>query len=268
MAADPEKARIADAIEIAAWKDVYTAAPIGIVHALGLEVVRVADACCFVARTLPVSLFNRCLGLGNERPAKEGDVDDVLRALHPRAGWVQHGPASRTPEIAKWLEQRGFRATPRSWAKFLRGTEPVERPDTPFTVREVTKSQAHEFATLLADAHGMPSRLAEWTAPLVGRAGWHGFAAFDGERMVAGGMSFVQGERAWLGLGGTIAAYREKRAQAALLAERTSHAIAAGAKVLAIEAGETPSGERSTSYANVVLAGFRQVASRTNYERI
>jgi len=153
MTADPEKARLADAIEIAAWKDLYAAAPVALVHGLGLEVVRVADAYCFVARGLPVSMFNRCIGLGNERAIKESDLDEVLSVLDVRASWVQHGPASRTPEIAAWLSARGLRAAPRSWAKFLRDAEPPSRTSTPFELREITKSERSEFSRVLSDAH-------------------------------------------------------------------------------------------------------------------
>jgi hypothetical protein len=72
-------------------------------------------------------------GLGNDREATEAELDDLLAVLARDAAptaWVQHGPASRTPEIPRWLEARGVRPAQRvAWAKKLRGTEPPRDRD-------------------------------------------------------------------------------------------------------------------------------------------
>src|SRR3712207_6947492 len=58
----------------------------------------------FRSPKIPVTMFNRVVGLGNERPATEADLDTAIRTLDTAGGprrWVQHGPASRTPEDRK-----------------------------------------------------------------------------------------------------------------------------------------------------------------------
>ncbi|MBX3192064.1 MAG: hypothetical protein KF819_34050 [Labilithrix sp.] len=268
MSESRETAAVADAIEIDAWRDLYAAAPPSIRRAFALDVVTIGDACVFVAKTLPMAMFNRCIGLGNERSASESDLDAALGALEAANVWVTHGPASRTPEIAGWLEARRFRPAPRAWLKLLRDdSAPAHDSECPYVVREIGAEHGHAFARTLADAHGMPGDLVAWTEALIGRPGWRAYAAFEDDTVVAGGMVYVTGDRAWIGLGGTIAAHRERGAQAAILAQRIGAAIDAGCTVLATEAGERAPGERAPSYDNMIKAGFRVIATRKNFER-
>lgn len=273
---DPEAvsmARVANEIEGAAWRELYVAAPAPIARALGLHTARIADANVFAARSVPMALFNRSFGLGDTEDVSEADLDRVLRAFQDHAGgnpWIQHGPASKARGLPQWLVSRGFRPVPRSWAMMLREREPPPVIQTEFRIGAVEPDQASQFAKALAIAHGMPAALAEWTSVLIGRAGWHGYAAWDGDVIVAGGMVFIDPQardRAWVGLGGTLPAYRGRGAQGALLAHRVDHAIAAGCIVMGTETGEPVGGERSSSFDNMKRTGFRQVASRMNYER-
>jgi hypothetical protein len=263
-------AAMSDAIEGAAWTDLYAAAPPAISRALGLKALRVADAHVFIARSLPVSLFNRAFGLGNTQAVTDSDVDAVLRAFEDNGAthpWIQSGPASSAKELPTWLESRGLRLVPRAWAMMQRENEPAPEIATELTIRPVASEHAMQLAKVLAIAHGMPSALAEWTVVLIGRPGWHGYAAWDGDAIVAGGMLFIDGTRGWLGLGGTIPAYRGRGAQGALMTRRVAHALEAGCEVMSCETGEPVLGERSSSYTNMLRSGFHQIASRKNYER-
>lgn len=86
-----------------------------------------------------------------------------------------------------------------------------------------------------------------------------------GGRIVAAGALFVQGDIGWAGAGATLAEYRGRGAQRALLSARIDAAAARGCRVLGTETGEPIAAERSASYANIVRAGFTRVCSRTNH---
>ena len=69
-----EAERLADLIEARACADLYAAAPAALQacsHAM-------AGATVLCLPTLPVSYFNRVVGLGNDQPATEADLDLVI----------------------------------------------------------------------------------------------------------------------------------------------------------------------------------------------
>src|SRR5262249_8928647 len=117
-------------------------------------------------------------------------------------------------------------------------------------------------------AFGIPSALEPWLAALVGRPGWRFVVAEIDGRTVATGAAFVDGARAWLGVGATLAEDRNRGAQGALLAARVALAADAGCTVLATETGESIAGEVNPSLNNIRRAGFVQVCSRLNYAPI
>ena len=97
------------------------------------------------------------------------------------------------------------------------------------------------------------------------RAGWTCLVAYDGDRPVAGGAVYVDGDQAWLGLGATLPQARGRGAQSALLAERIRLAAAAGATTVTTETGVRQEGRPERSYRNILRAGFEEVFERPNW---
>jgi GNAT superfamily N-acetyltransferase len=258
--------RLADDIEAAACADLYAAAP----AALGFRTERVEEATALLSPKIPVSYFNRVIGLGGHAPAAEHTLDAVIgtyRAAGVTDFWVHVTPAARPPELADWLRDRGL-APPqrRSWAKFLRAADPVPPQSWPnVEVRVATGDDAEAVARTAIAAYGLPASLGEWFGRLIGRPGWQVLvAAIDGE--VAGmGAVFVRDGTAWLGIGATLPEHRRRGAQTALLAARIAAAKAAGCTILATETGESIAGEPNPSLANIRRAGFTQACSRLNF---
>jgi len=246
--------------------DMYAAAP----ASLGLRVETVAGATLLLAPRIPVSYFNRAIGLGTFEPATEQCLDAIIERFNSAAVehyWLHLSPAARPAQLADWLGARGLAPPPRkAWAKFLRGPAPYAARPTPLAVRAAGPQDASAIAQTACAAFGIPPALAPWFAALVGRPGWRFVVAEAEGRIAATGAAFVDGSTAWLGIGATNAEHRNRGAQSALLAARIGLAADEGCTVLATETGEAIAGEPNPSLNNIRRAGFVQVCSRVNYE--
>jgi hypothetical protein len=256
---------LADAIEAAASRDMYAAAPPG----LRLSSRVVAGATALLAPTIPVSYFNRVIGLGNDAPATSDDIERTI-ALFAQAKvasyWLHLVPSARPHDLAAQLEQRGFAlAKRRSWAKFLRATREPPPTRTHLQVRTATAADAEAIGKVICSAYDMPPSIGPWFAALVGRPKWQVVVAEDAGRIVATGALFVDGDHGWLGAGATLAESRGAGAQSSLLALRVALAGDLGCKVVATETGEAIQNEPNPSLANIRRTGFVQVCSRLNF---
>jgi GNAT superfamily N-acetyltransferase len=260
-----EGRRLADRIEARAAAELYAAAP----AALALRAEANGGATLLLAPRLPVSYFNRAIGLGIDAPATD-DILDAVVARFAEAGigeyWLHVNPVARPADLAARLAARGFEAPPRrSWAKFLREPQIAAPQPSSFAIRVAEPRDADAVAACVCAAFGMPAAVAPWFAALVGRAGWRVLVAEAEGRIVATGSLFIDGKTGWLGIGATLAEHRNRGAQSSLLAARIDLASRAGCEVLATETGESVSGEPNPSLANIRKAGFVQVCSRANF---
>lgn len=268
-AGDPR--HVADAIEAEAWRDMFAAMPAPLASATRARVVDAGGAVVFVAPGIPTPFFNRAIGLGAARPATEAELDAVLAAYEPGSPFFVHTPSSdpACADLEGWLRARGlapFAARP-TWAKCLRGPEPPPEIATSLVVREADPARASELAAVIAAAHGMPPPMLPWIVALVGRPSWHTYSVMDGDAIVGGGMVYVRGDRAWLGLGATAPTHRRRGGQRALMARRVADAAALGAVTLATETGDPVGDEPNPSLANMRWCGFRRVGGRLNWTR-
>lgn len=217
------------------------------------EVAEIAGATCIVVRRLGSRMFNRVLDLTAADPL------DEITAFYDREPWS----VSDSNDLGPQLEQRGF-VRDYGWMKFSRGVSP-RQARSELDVRPVEPEDADDFARVVVDAYGLPA----WTAPLaanvVGRRGWSCYVAYaEGEPAGAGAL-FVHGEVGWLGFAATREEYRGRGAQSAILAARIEDARQQGCTIVTTETGELQEGRPSSSYRNIVRAGFREAGVRANY---
>lgn len=256
---------LGDAIEAAASRDLYAAAP----AAMRLRSSTLCGATALLAPSLPITYFNRVIGVGNHAPATNSDID-ALMALYKEAlidaYWIHITPSAQPADLAQLLERRGFSLPPRrSWAKFLRETRNLPAARTELRVRAATAADANAVAAVVCTAFGMPQAISPWFAALVGRPKWHVLLAEEHGRVVATGSLFVDAGVGWLGVGATLAEQRGQGAHGALLAARIAAAADLGCAVVATETGEPVDAEANPSLANIQRAGFVRVCSRLNY---
>jgi hypothetical protein len=111
----------------------------------------------------------------------------------------------------------------------------------------------------------MPAEWAPWFARAAVREHWQGVAAFDGDRLIGGGLLYRDGKDAWLGAGGVLPEARGRHAHRALMLLRLRLAIAASCTCITTETGEPVEDEPNPSLRNMYACGFSKVCSRLNY---
>jgi GNAT superfamily N-acetyltransferase len=245
--------------ELEAFRSLYGAAP----PSVGARTADVDGALCLrLDDAAEVTMFNRVVGLGLDRPASEEQLDAALAFLDGVHAYVAVAPDAEPPELAHWLEQRAH-VPDYGWTKFSRSTADPPRAQTELRVERVEDGEP--FAEAAVRGFGSPVVSHEWLAALASSDGWHCFVAFDGADPAGAGALFTAGEIGWVGIGATKPEHRGKGAQSALLAARIAAAADAGCSVVVTETGEPVDDRPSGSYRNILRAGFEPQYVRANY---
>jgi GNAT superfamily N-acetyltransferase len=245
--------------ELEAFRDLYAAAP----PAVGARTAEVGETLCLrLDESIPITMFNRALGLGLDRPADEEQLDAVVRFLAGVRSYVTVAPAARPPELRAWLNARGF-VSDHGWTKFQRST--ANPPQARTELRVERDEQGDAFAEAAVRGFDVPAVFRDWLRPLARRPGWHCFVAFDGEAPAGAGALYVAGTVGWIGIGATVPEQRGKGAQSALLAARIAAAADAACDVVVTETEEPVGGRPNGSYRNILRAGFEPRYVRANY---
>ncbi|MBX3274275.1 MAG: hypothetical protein KF729_28670 [Sandaracinaceae bacterium] len=251
-----------EAIEGAAWADVFEAAPPALRARLGLEVERTGGATILRAPGLDHVLFNRAFGLGASAP-----VEDVARG-YAQAGVRRFFVQVREddePGLAAALTRAGLERYPRAWVKMARGAGPVVEAPTDLTVVRASSAYRAEIAALLGEAFDLPEEGGALLGGLIGRAGWHVYVALDGARVAAAGGLYVEGAAANLAFAATRPEHRGRGAQSALMARRLRLALDLGCTLVTSETGEAAPGDPQHSFRNMTRHGLCPRHRRANF---
>lgn len=236
-----------ESAENAAYADVYRASP------ELCEVAEIGGAVCLKQPRLEGRIFNRVLGLDSVE-----HLDEIAAFYGETPWWV-----SDSHELGARLEALGF-VRDYGWMKFSRGVSP-RRATSELSVVPVQPDRADDFAGVIVGAFGLPDWSRPFAANLAGRSGWSCYVAYDGARPAGAGALFVDGSVGWLGFGATLARYRGRGAQSAILATRIEDARRQGCTTVVTETGELTDDRPSGSYRNILRAGFREAGVRPNY---
>ena len=269
-----ELALLADTVEAAAYRDMFAAAPVELAQALSMRAEQLDGVTLLIARGIPDPVFVRAIGMGNDGRADATLIDAVTAVFNDAktGSYLVHVNPSLAPrELAPLLEARGFTlAKRRTWAKMVRGAAPLSPCDTTLTVREANPNERTATSQAIAGAFGMPPPFAAWVQKLAERSAWTMMTALDGDRVVGGGLLYIdrgvdEDPVSWLGLGGVALDARRHHAHRAIMAARIEHALAHGCKHIVTETGEPIGNEPNPSLRNMYRLGFERVASRLNY---
>jgi GNAT superfamily N-acetyltransferase len=228
------------------------------VDAGGAVVLRVPEA--------PDSpMLNRVVGLGVERSATEADVDRALAAIGTGVTfYVAVAPGARPEELPEWLRARGLEPG-WGWMSFRRDADAPPAARTSLRIAEVrTAEEAAAFGRIVRASYGLPAAVEPGLAA-ARHAGWTCWLALDGDEPAGAAGVFVAEGAAYLGLAGTLPEHRGKGAQGALLATRIRRAAELGCDLVITETGERRDDRPSSSYRNILRAGFTEVAVTANW---
>jgi GNAT superfamily N-acetyltransferase len=213
----------------------------------------VGGAVCVAHPRLPILELNRAI------PISESVDLDAVRAWFDRPHAV-----CLTPErggLTAELDAAGYTAG-RAWMKFERDASPPPEVKGDLRVGETFDSGL--FGSLVAEGAGGPEGSMAPLGAIVGSPGWHCFVAWADDEPAASAAIYVDGSSAWLGIASTRAPYRRRGAQSALLAARIELARFLGVQRLVSETGERVTDRPTTSYDNLLRAGFAERYLRAN----
>lgn len=257
------QARIAEAVEAAAWADSFSAVAD---TDLGTATARIGDATVMRMEKLPAAFFSKVIGLGLEEPADAARVGEIL-AWFRDAGfekiWFQPSPAAEPDGLLALLARCGVMPVARKWGKFVRDAQSPPNAVTDLTIREIGADAAADFARAAVDGFELPAFLAPWIAALPGRPHWRTYVAYQGREPAACAALFQQDRAAFFGFDATRPEFRRRGAQGALLERRIADALASGCELLTAETGVDEGGE-GPSWKNIRRAGFRLLYVRPN----
>jgi hypothetical protein len=215
-----------------------------------------------VTRDAPgVRFLNLLLGAEAADAAPEGFLEAAI-------GWAREREASPfvllspdapgTAAAERTLPGLGFEPSV-NWMRFVRDAHPPRfEVSAEVEVVEVGAEDDSPFGSTAALGFGLPAWCASLLAPVTGLPAWRCYLAkVDGEAQACGAM-LLDGEVAELGIGATLEGGRRRGCQLALLRRRIEDAAKAGARTLFVETGARVPGRPSTSYANILRAGFEE----------
>jgi len=264
---------LAEQTEIRAYADFVTGAPAPLRERLGIGSLDLGPVRAITVREDPSRFFNRAGGFDVDRPADAEAVDalvEFFRTQRVPSGAFMIAPSVLPPDWAAIAEKFGLT----EGARFVKlgcaveaaaaKVESLAPLDPLLRVGLVEQEHAREWAVAMMTTFGfIEPGMDEIAEACVGRPGWRQYAVWEAERIVAVGSIFVNGDCADMFGGATVAGWRRRGAQSALLAARVLAAQAAGCRWMVAEAVPEAPGEHNPSLHNMLGIGFERM-----YERV
>jgi GNAT superfamily N-acetyltransferase len=266
---------LAEQTEIEAYADFATGSPTQVREALGIGSLRVGSALALAIREDTSGFFNRAGGFGAAEPVTADVLAQACGFYRDQGvpkGALMIAPPLLPPDWAATADKlnltKGSRFTKLGCATetALSAADGVVALHPGLRVGPVEPRHAHEWATVMMTTFGFTApRMTDMAASCVGKLNWRQYAVWDGERIIAVGSIFVNGECADMFGAATIPEGRGRGAQSALLTARARAAQAAGCRWLVAETGAEGPGDHNTSLQNMLRAGFEPLYDRVTW---
>jgi GNAT superfamily N-acetyltransferase len=259
--------RQAERSEMEGLASVTIQAPAVIARELGLHFVTDEGVVMTLATQADVLALNRIVGLGVETPATQDQLARLVKIARERGTkrlFVQLAPGHEPAAIPAWVEAEGGKQYNR-WVRLWRRVDDFPEVRTDLRVDKLSAREAERSGEIVAESFDMPMSLAPWFASVVGRPGWTHFGAFDGEQLVGSAAIYTNRTVGWLGFAATLAAYRGRGVQGALIRRRVGLGRELGCEWVITETAEQTREHSAPSYRNMIRYGFTEGYFRQNY---
>lgn len=243
--------------------ELFDAVPAAVAEAHGVRRAEFGPVQATVTVGAPeVRTLNLLLGAETSDAAAEGFLGEATE-------WAREQGASAfallspdfpgTEAAATTLAAAGFEPSI-NWMRFVRDAHPPRfEASKEVEVVAIDASDADSpFGTIAALGFGLPAWAASVLAPLPGLPDWRCYLALVDDEPQGCAALLLDGEVAEFGVAATLEGGRRRGCQLALLRRRIEDAAAAGARTLFVETGERVPGRTSTSYGNILRAGFEE----------
>lgn len=229
---------------------------------MGITAERIGGGIAVSMVNDPSGFWSKAQGFGFTEPVTKDLIGEVLDFYRAAGGPVANFHLA--PEVlpANWAEiceVLGLVEGRPTLHKLVRDARPVQQVETSLRVGPIGPEDGEAWAAVQVEAFQMPDpdgRMVEMLASVNDLSGVTCYAAWDGDKLVATGALYVDGELGEFVSAATLPEYRGRGAQSALLARRVQDALAAGCTTLAVEVVKPARGEDNPSLNNVRRAGF------------
>ena len=245
------------------WREIWDSVPTAVGVAKGVRRAEFGPVQATVTAAASEQRFlNLILGAAGADAAAEGFVDEAVDWVREQGvrGFALLDPNLPGADAAeRALTEAGYERE-HDWMRFVRDVHPPRfKVAAEVEVVEIDGTEEDApFGAIAALGFGLPAWVASLFAPLPALPDWRCYLALiDGEPRACAA-TLLDGEVAELGIAATLESGRRRGCQLALLARRIEDAAAAGARTLFVETGARVPGHPSTSYGNILRAGFEE----------
>lgn len=230
----------------------------------GIEIAQFGGATALTGRKFPVLDFNRVYGMGPD----EIPLLDEICAFYERGGHaflLDVTPQRTSPELLEELLKRGFVQTGFHTALYgvpdlvnVRAVEGLE-------VRPVTEQDVELYGEIFFQSLGVPKdtpERKESNLMLIADPEWTLYLCYQGDVAIGFAMMQIVEGVAGFALAGTLAEYRGRGVQQALLHQRMVDATAAGAHLIVAQCEFG-----SVSQRNLQRAGFQVAYTKAVWQK-
>ncbi|MBB3657944.1 GNAT superfamily N-acetyltransferase [Rhizobium sp. BK650] len=249
-------------IEAKAFIDLARITPQPFKDSVEFTCIPVGKGCAISLPTAPAIGLNRIFAL-NDRD----ELNHAFEWMKTKTGrrHVQIREAFATNELHGWILDQGL-VESGGWMKLTRPA-----PSAPLAIEGPVRTRlagiddASTFGRLMCAGFGFPAELEPLWSCLVGKKGWACFVAELEGVPIGSGAIFMEEGCGWLGGGTTLAEYRNRGAQKALIDARLNKGLEQGVFRFAVETAQPQEGPPNISFDNLTKAGFKPSYIRKNY---
>lgn len=245
----------------------HRSAPAEYAAKLGIEATNIGSATLLSARKSNNLYFNRVVGLGLASQATLKQIEQILDYYGEqriKRFAVELSPLATPNKIVNWLEESGFHESDGA-AKMWRDGSPIQNEHIDFHIRRIDATEASDWFTVMSTVFTQFRNRREWYEARFNVPQWHHYLAYDGDELVAVAAMYVQDGAAHLTDAATLAPFRRRGIQKAMVHQRVFDGLELGCSWFTSETAAPKPRNPLVSHRNLHRSGFERAYIRAKY---